>query len=92
MSIVGQDTSKIDSLKKELSKSFVMKDLGLTKQILGMKIFSDRKFVKLQLFEKAYVERILEKFNTSKTKFICSPLAGHFKLSSEYYPTSEKEK
>ena len=47
MSIVGQDTSKIDSLKKELSKSFVMKDLGLTKQILGMKIFSDRKFVKL---------------------------------------------
>lgn len=92
MSIVGQDTSKINSLKKELSKSFVMKDLGLTKKILGIKIFSVRKFVKLWLFEEAYVERILEKFNTSKAKFIYSPLAGHFKLSCEYCPTSEKEK
>jgi hypothetical protein len=31
MLIVGHDTSKIDKLKKELSKSFSMKDLGYTK-------------------------------------------------------------
>ena len=36
MLIVGQDASKIDNLKKELSKSFAMKDLGLAKHILGM--------------------------------------------------------
>ncbi|RVW77060.1 Retrovirus-related Pol polyprotein from transposon TNT 1-94 [Vitis vinifera] len=35
MLIVGRDTSKIDNLKKELSKSFEMKDLGLASQILG---------------------------------------------------------
>ena len=38
--IVGQDTNKIEKLKKELNKSFAMKDLGPAKQILGMKIVS----------------------------------------------------
>ena len=38
MLIIGRDTSKIDKLKKELSKSFEMKDLGFASQILGIKI------------------------------------------------------
>ena len=38
MVIVGRDTGKIDKLKKELSKSFQMKELGPTSQILGIKI------------------------------------------------------
>jgi hypothetical protein len=42
MLIVGNGTKRIALLKKALSKSFAMKDLGLTKQILGMKISCDR--------------------------------------------------
>ena len=49
MLIVGHDAIKIENLKKKLSKSFAMKDLGLAKQILGMKIFRDIKFGKLWL-------------------------------------------
>ena len=45
--IIGHDRSKIDKLKEELSKSFAMKDLGLVRQILGMKISRDRKDRKL---------------------------------------------
>ncbi|KAL6345710.1 hypothetical protein AAG906_017451 [Vitis piasezkii] len=41
MLIVGRDTGKIDKLKKELSKSFEMKDLGLANLILGTKISQD---------------------------------------------------
>ena len=41
MLIVGHDTGKIDKLKKELSKSFEMKDLGLANLILGTKISQD---------------------------------------------------
>ena len=37
MLIVGHDKSKIDKLKEELSKSFAMKDLGPTRQILDMR-------------------------------------------------------
>ncbi|KAL5818254.1 hypothetical protein ACOSQ3_022150 [Xanthoceras sorbifolium] len=42
MLIVGQDIGKINRLKKELSKSFAMKDLGPVKQILGMRITRNR--------------------------------------------------
>jgi len=38
MLIVGKDKTKIVALKKALSKSFAMKDLGAVKRILGMKI------------------------------------------------------
>jgi hypothetical protein len=49
MLIVGRDTSKINRLKEELSKSFPMKDLGHARQILGMKISRDRKNARLWL-------------------------------------------
>ena len=38
MLIVGQDARKVNQLKKDLSKSFDMKDLGPTQQILRMQI------------------------------------------------------
>lgn len=38
MFIVGHDTKKIQSLKKELRKSFAMKELGPAQQIFGMRI------------------------------------------------------
>jgi hypothetical protein len=47
--IVGKIVSRIARLKKELSKSFAMKDLGLAKCILRMIIERDRKSKKLYL-------------------------------------------
>ncbi|KAL9251506.1 Retrovirus-related Pol polyprotein from transposon TNT 1-94-like protein [Drosera capensis] len=55
MLIVGKDTNKICKLKRELSKSFAIKDLGPAKQILGMKISRDRSTRKLWLSQKSYV-------------------------------------
>jgi ATP-binding cassette subfamily B (MDR/TAP) protein 1 len=49
ISIVGHNTKKIQSLKRELNKSFAMKNLGLEKQILGMNITRERKNGKLWL-------------------------------------------
>ena len=39
MLIVGKNSSRIEKLKKQLSKSFAMKELGPAKQILGIRIF-----------------------------------------------------
>ena len=47
MLIVGQEKELIAKLKKDLSKSFDMKDLGPVQQILGMKIVRGRKKRKL---------------------------------------------
>ena len=91
MLIIGHDSSKIDTLKRELRKYFVMKDLGSMKQILGMKISCDRKNRKLWLSQESYFGKVLERFNMSKAKAVCSPLVGHLRLSSKQCPTSEKD-
>ena len=41
MLIVGQDADMIRKLKRELSKTIDMKDLGIAKHILGMEILLD---------------------------------------------------
>nr|GFC34870.1 retrovirus-related Pol polyprotein from transposon TNT 1-94 [Tanacetum cinerariifolium] len=47
MLIVGKNIGRIAQLKRDLSKSFAMKDLGPAKQILGIRIFRDRGTSKL---------------------------------------------
>ncbi|KAK3043672.1 hypothetical protein RJ639_000088 [Escallonia herrerae] len=42
MLIVRHDVKKVNKLKKDLNKSFAMKDLGPAKQILGMRITRDK--------------------------------------------------
>ena len=49
MLVAGSNMDHISELKQQLAKSFAMKDLGATKQILGMKICRDRKNRKLFL-------------------------------------------
>ncbi|KAD2392997.1 hypothetical protein E3N88_39974 [Mikania micrantha] len=49
MLIVGKNADRIVQLKKELSKSFSMKYLGPTKQILGIRITRDKASKKLHM-------------------------------------------
>ena len=80
MLIVGKNKSRIAVLKKELSNSFAMKDLGPTKKILGIQIYRDRHKKKLSLSQKEYIEKVLKRFNMKETKFVSTPLAKHFNL------------
>ena len=68
MLIVGQDPDIVQKLKRELSKTFDMKDLGSAKRILGMEILGDRNASKSQLSQERYIERMLERFNMKKFK------------------------
>jgi hypothetical protein len=92
MLIIGQDANMIGSLKNELFKSFDMKDLGPTRQILGMQILRDRKTKKLWLSQEKYVERVLERSNMKHAKPVSTSLGGHFKLSKKSCPSSNKER
>jgi len=82
MLIVGHNLFRINSLKKELSKSFANKDLGPTRQILGMHISRDREAKKLFLSQEKYIEKVLQRFHMDKAKIVSTSLALHFKLSS----------
>jgi ATP-binding cassette subfamily B (MDR/TAP) protein 1 len=88
--IVGKNVSEIARLKKELSKSFAMKDLGPAKCILGIRIERDRKSNKLYLSQEKYIEKVLCKFKMDEAREVSCPLASHFKLSKKQCPSTEK--
>ena len=92
MLIVEQDAGVIGNLKKDLFKSFDMKGLGQTRQILGMQILHDKKVKKLWLSQEKYIERVLERFNIKHAKPVSTPLGAHFKLRKKSCSLSKKEK
>ena len=73
-------------LKRKLAKSFAMKDLGVSKQILGMRITRDRKNHKLTLSQGEYIGKVLQRFRMKNAKLVSTPLASHFKLSKDKCP------
>ena len=80
MLIVGRDSKKIGSLKKVLSKSFAMKDMGPVKQILGMHIVRDESKRLLWLSQEKYVKKVLQRFSMSDAKPVGSTLPTNYKL------------
>ena len=81
----------VNVLKKKLSNSFAMKDLGATKKILGMRITRDRKNHKLTLSQGEYIEKVLERFRMQNAKLVSTPLASHFKLTKAMCPKTQEE-
>jgi hypothetical protein len=69
-----------------------MKDLGAAKQILGVHIQRSRKDKKLFISQEQYIEKVLERFNMNNAKVVSSPLATHFKLSTNQSPSTDEEK
>ncbi|KAE8708925.1 Serine/threonine-protein kinase HT1 [Hibiscus syriacus] len=91
MLIAAKNMDDVIDLKTLLSQEFDMKDLGAAKKILGMEICRDRDSRRLWLSQRGYVEKILERFAMSSAKPVSTPLANHFKLSSEQCPKTDKE-
>lgn len=91
MLIASRDKSLIKKLKTELSNEFDMKELGAAKKILGMEIRRDRQAGKLFLSQQKYIKRVLDRFNMNNCKPVSTPLAAHFKLSSEFCPNTKEE-
>ena len=90
--IVGRNVLRIDNLKKQLSKSFAMKDLGPAKKGLGIRIVRDKASEKLYMSQEQHIEKVLERFKMSQEKSVSSLLPSHFKLISKQSPSIDKEK
>ncbi|KAM6600577.1 hypothetical protein CsatA_020186 [Cannabis sativa] len=74
-----------------LSGKFEMKDLGHARKILGMEILRDRKAKTLKLSQSEYIHKVLSNFGFSDAKPVSTPIAQHFKLSSNLSPLNEQE-
>jgi hypothetical protein len=79
--LASKSITEINRLKAQMARMFDMKDLGATRQILGMKIFKDRGNGKLWLSQQKYVEKIVLRFGMNNVKPISVPLDYHFNLS-----------
>ena len=56
--VARSNMDHIKGLKHQLAHAFSMKDLGAAKQILGMKIYRDRKNEKLTLSQTDYIKGV----------------------------------
>ena len=63
MLVAGSNMDHIKGLKCHLAHAFSMKDLGVEKQILSMKICRDRKNNTLMISQVDYVEKVLQCFS-----------------------------
>jgi hypothetical protein len=68
-----------------------MKDLGVAKKILGMRITRDRKNHKLTLSQGEYIEKVLGRFKMHNAKLVSAPLSIHFKLTKEMCPKTHEQ-
>jgi hypothetical protein len=77
----------INNMKWQLSQSFVMKDLALTKQILGNRIYEEKK-EKLHLSQELFIEKVLHRFNMNKAKTTTFHLTTYIKLRTKKNPST----
>ena len=66
--LASNDLSILHERKHMLTRSFDMKDLGEAYFMLGIEIHRDRSCHTLGLSQKAYIDRVLERFNMQNCK------------------------
>lgn len=69
-----------------------MKDLSLTKKILGIELIRDKKRDILWLTQLKYIRSVLERVELENSKSVQTPLPAHFKLSCLQCPKIDNEK
>lgn len=82
MLLVSKDMRDVKKLKNQLESSFVMKDLGPARRILGMDIYRNRSKGVLRLSQSEYVKKVVSNFRMEGAKSSLTPMGAHFKLSA----------
>ena len=64
--LATNDIAMLHDVKKYLSNNFEIKDIGETSYVIGIEIFRDRSQELLGLFQKGYINKVLEIFRIEK--------------------------
>jgi hypothetical protein len=88
--LASSDISLLRDTNKFLSSNFDMKDLGEASYVLGIEIHRDRKNGVLGLSQKAYLEKVLKKYNMHKSNATPAPIVkgdsfGQFQCPKNQY-------
>ncbi|XP_070517912.1 uncharacterized protein [Cardiocondyla obscurior] len=78
--ICGKNLIKINQIKEELSKKFMLKDLGKIKMYLGINIIYDLNNNKMTLDQSDYIESLAKRYNIENSKTFQTPMEQNLKL------------
>ena len=90
--LAANDLGMLHETKQFLSKNFEMKDLGEASYVIGIEIFRDRSQGLLGLSQKAYINKVLEKFKMERCSASVVPIQKGDKFSLEQCPRNELER
>ena len=82
----------LSPLRKWLSSTFEMKDMGETNFVLGVKITRDHSKKLLSLSQGTYIKKILECFHMHNSKLIDTLMEKGCTLSLDQCPKNDEEK
>ena len=89
--LAANNISMLHDIKKYLSKNFEMKDMGEASYVIGIEIFRDRSQGLLGLSQKAYINKVLERFKMDKCSSSVVPIQKGDKFSLNQCPKNELE-
>ena len=90
--LATNDLGLLHETKKFLSRNFEMKDLGAATYVIGIEIFRDRSQGLLGLSQKAYINKVLERFKMDKCSAGIVPIQKGDKFSLMQCPKNELER
>ena len=90
--LASSDVNILNDTKLLLSANFDMKDLGEASFVLGIDIYRDGSRNLLGLSQRAYIDRVLKRFNMQMCKAGDVPILKGDKLSYELCPKNDLEK
>jgi hypothetical protein len=90
--LANSDLGILHETKKFLSKNFEMKDMDEATYVIGIEIFRDRSRRILGLSQKAYIERVLERFKMKNCSASVAPIQKGDKFSLMQCPQNELER
>ena len=88
--IFGSNQQLIDSMKKRLSSTFRMKELGKVSQYLGIRVTQTENSISLD--QSHYINEILERFGMVDAKPMPTPMNVSEKLTNDLSPKDDNEK
>ena len=90
--LAANDLGLLHETKKYLSKNFEMKDMREATYMIGIEIFRDRSQGLLGLSQKAYVNKIIERFKIEKYSAGVVPIQKGDKFSLMQCPKNDLER
>jgi hypothetical protein len=92
MMIAGSNKQIVDDFKQAIMKRFAVKDQGELRWVLGVEVIRDRKRRTLEINQRVYVEKTLDRLGMGDSKPVSTPAANvPRRMSQEEEPTNNRE-